>query len=88
MLLLRARMVRAVPRTGGGREIDESSGGVSEQDSTRIIRQWNREIETEIRRERARERDDGPWKAVAWAALWLVWLVALVALLGHLKGLR
>ena len=71
-----------------GTGIGKSSGGVSEQDSKRIIRQWNREIETEIRRERARERDDGPWKAVAWAALWLVWLVGLVALLGHLKGLR
>jgi len=71
-----------------GTGIGKSSGGVSEQDSKRIIRQWNREIETEIRRERAREHDSGPWKAVAWAALWLVWLVALVTLMGHLKGLR
>ena len=61
---------------------------MSERDSKRIIRQWNREIETEIRRQRAHERDTGPWKAVAWAALWLVWLGALVALMSHLKGLR
>ena len=61
---------------------------MSEHDSKRIIRQWNREIEAELRRESARERDNGPWKAVAWAAVWLVWLAALVALIGHLKGLR
>jgi hypothetical protein len=61
---------------------------VSEHDSKRIIRQWNREIEAEIRREKDRERDNGPWKAVVWAALWLLWLGALVALLSHLKGLR
>jgi len=67
-------------------EIGGPSGVVSERDSKRIIRQWNREIEAEIRRERSRERDSGPWKAVVWAALWLLWLGALVALLGHLKG--
>jgi hypothetical protein len=61
---------------------------VSERDSKHIIRQWNREIEAEIRRERARERDDGAWKAVSWAALWLFWLAALVVLVSHLKGLR
>jgi hypothetical protein len=61
---------------------------VSERDSKRIIRQWNREIEAELRRERARDADSRAWKAVGWAALWLLWLVALVALLGHLSGLR
>ena len=59
---------------------------IVEPDTKHIIRQWNREIEAEIRRERSRERDSGPWKAVVWAALWLLWLGALVALLGHLKG--
>jgi hypothetical protein len=60
---------------------------VAERDSKRIIRQWNREIEDELRRERARDTDRRPWKAVSWAALWLLWLLALVAFLGHLKGL-
>ena len=73
---------------GGGRNSAGPSGGVSERDSKRIIRQWNREIEAETRREAAGERDNGPWKAVSWAALWLLWLVALAALVGHLKGLR
>ena len=59
---------------------------MSERDSKRIIRQWNREIEAELRRERARNHDNGPWKAVSWAALWLLWLAALVALASHLKG--
>jgi hypothetical protein len=61
---------------------------VAERDSKRIIRQWNREIEDELRREAARDARSGPWKAVSWAALWLLWLAALVAFLSHIKGLR
>ena len=59
---------------------------MAERDSKRIIRQWNREIEDELRRETSRDTDRRPWKAVSWAALWLLWLLALVAFLGHLKG--
>ena len=61
---------------------------MSKRDSKRIIRQWDREIEEEIRREAARDGGNGPWKAVSWGALWLVWLAALVALVSHMKGLR
>lgn len=54
---------------------------VTERDSERIVRQWNREIEDEARRAEARERaNNGPWKAVTWTALWVVWLGLLVAL--------
>lgn len=62
--------------------------GVTESDSKRIIRQWNREIEDEIRREADRDAGRGPWKAVSWGAMWLLWLGLLVALLGQVKGLR
>jgi hypothetical protein len=49
-------------------------------DAKRIVREWNREIEAETRRE-ARQ-DDGPWKAGVWVALELFWLVAIFAVLG------
>ncbi len=52
-----------------------------EPDSKRIVREWNREIEEEIRRRDAR-RDDGPWKIVVWVALGVLWFVALFAVLG------
>ena len=52
-----------------------------EPDSKRIVREWNREIEEEIRRRDAR-RDDGPWRIVVWLALAVLWFVALFAVLG------
>ena len=52
-----------------------------EPDSKRIVRDWNREIEDEIRRRTAR-RDDGPWRIVVWVALAVLWFVALFAVLG------
>jgi hypothetical protein len=60
---------------------------VSERDSKRIIRQWDREIEDEIRREAAVHPPDGAWKAVAWTALWVLWLLLLIALAIHIKPL-
>ncbi len=60
---------------------------VSERDSKRIIRQWDREIEDEIRRDRARNAANGRWKTVVWATLWLLWLGLLVLLIGHAKPL-
>jgi hypothetical protein len=60
---------------------------VSERDSKRIVRQWNREIEDEIRRERARHEREFPWKSVVWAALWLLWLALLMALLAGVRSL-
>ena len=61
---------------------------MSERDSKRIIRQWDREIEDENRRREAvRSAANGPWKSVVWAALWLLWLGLLIALLAHIKAL-
>jgi hypothetical protein len=72
----------AARHAAGGTERD-----VSERDSKRIIRQWNREIEDEVRRN-ARRTGDGPWKAVAWGALWVLWLTLLVGLIVYVKALR
>ena len=52
-----------------------------ETDSKRIVREWNREIEEEIRR-RDTERDGGPWTIIVWVALEVLWFVALFAVLG------
>ena len=56
-------------------------------DSKRIIRQWDREIDDEIRRDASRSAAGGSWKAVAWAALWVLWLVLLATLLVHIKAI-
>lgn len=52
-----------------------------ESDAKRVVREWNREIDAELRRRDA-ERDDGPWKVVVWVALEVFWLVALFAVIG------
>ena len=49
-------------------------------DAKQIVRDWNREIEAEIRREA--RHDEGRWKIVLWVALELVWLMAIFAVLG------
>jgi hypothetical protein len=49
-------------------------------DAKRIVREWNREIEAETRRDT--RHDNGPWKIVVWFALELFWLVAIFAVLG------
>lgn len=59
----------------------------AEHDSKRIVRQWNREIEAENRRLGER-RDQGPWRGVVWAALWLLWLLAIGALVSMLRPLH
>jgi len=61
---------------------------VANLDSKQIARQWNREIEDEIRRVAAARRDEGPWRTLVWAALWFLWLVALVGILGLLHLLH
>ena len=58
-----------------------------ERDSKRIAREWNREIETEMRR-LAAQQDDGKWKIVVWTLLEAVWLVALVLMIGFLTRLH
>jgi len=60
---------------------------MSERDSKRIIRQWDREIEDEVRRERVRGGEQ-PWRIVVWGALWLLWLTLLAALIVHVKAFR
>ena len=45
-----------------------------------LVREWNREIEAEIRHE-ARQ-DGGPWKIVIGVAPEVLWFVALLAMLG------
>jgi hypothetical protein len=61
---------------------------VTERDSKQIVRQWNREIEDEIRRAAAQDSEaDGPWKAVTWTVLWVLWLALLVLLFVHVKSL-
>ena len=60
---------------------------MTDHDSKRIAQQWNREIEDEIRRPEGR-RDDGPWKGVVWAAIWLLWLTALVVVVDFVKPLQ
>lgn len=52
-----------------------------EDDSKHIVREWNREIEAEMRR-LATKQDDGPWKIIVWVLLEAVWLAALVVVLG------
>ncbi|HEX3954833.1 MAG TPA: hypothetical protein VHW90_14745 [Stellaceae bacterium] len=61
---------------------------MTEHDSKRIIRQWDREIEDEIRHTAVRERSSGPWRTVVWAVLWLLWLALLIALFAHYRAPR
>jgi hypothetical protein len=58
-----------------------------ESDPKRIVREWNREIETEMRRRDARQ-EDGPWKIIVWVALAMLWFVALFAVLGLFERLQ
>ena len=57
-----------------------------ETDHKQIVREWNREIEAEIRRDA--RRDDGPWKIIVWVALEVLWFLALFAVLGLFQQLR
>ena len=51
-------------------------------DAKRIVREWNREIEEEIRRRDA-GRGDGRWKIVVWLVLAALWFVAVIAMATH-----
>ena len=52
-----------------------------ERDSKRIAREWNREIEADIRR-LAASRDDGKWSIVVWTVLEVMWLFGVIGILG------
>jgi hypothetical protein len=58
-----------------------------ERDSKRIVREWNREIEAELRRLAARS-DDGKWSIVVWMVLEVIWLVGVFAILGLFARLQ
>lgn len=58
-----------------------------ERESRRIAREWNREIEAEIRRLTARQ-EEGWGQVVVWAVLELVWLVAVFVVLGVFSRLH
>lgn len=58
-----------------------------ERDSKRIVREWNRQIEAEMRRLAAR-KDDGKWKLVVWTLLEAIWLIGLVLMVGFLTRLH
>lgn len=58
-----------------------------EHDGKRIAREWNREIEAEIRR-LAVARSDGWGKIVVWSVLEVIWLVTIFAVLGLVSHLQ
>jgi hypothetical protein len=58
-----------------------------ERESRRIAREWNREIEAEIRRRDARQ-EEGWGRVVVWTVLELVWLVAVFVVLGVFSRLH
>ena len=57
-----------------------------ERDSRRIAREWNREIEAEIRL--AARQEEGWGRVVVWTVLELVWLVAVFVVLGVFSRLH
>jgi hypothetical protein len=59
-----------------------------ERDSKRIVRQWNREIEAEMRRLAAKRDNGGRWKLVVWTLLEAIWLVVVLAVMGLFGGLH
>jgi len=58
-----------------------------ERDSKRIVREWDLEIEAEIRRLTA-QQDGGKWNIVVWTVLEAIWLVAVFAVLGLFSRLH
>ena len=58
-----------------------------ERESRRIAREWNQEIEAEIRRLAARQ-EEGWGRVVVWTVLELVWLVAVFVVLGVFSRLH
>lgn len=57
-----------------------------EADPKRIVREWNREIESEIRR--GAGQDHGPWKIVVWVSLAILWFVALFVVIDLFERLQ
>jgi hypothetical protein len=57
------------------------------KDARHIVRQWDRELADDRRREEAARRPRGPWRYVTWTALWLLWLAVLAGGLALLRPL-
>ncbi|HEX3881656.1 MAG TPA: hypothetical protein VHW66_03295 [Stellaceae bacterium] len=53
----------------------------------RILRQWDREVDDERRREAPRP-DTGPWRIVSWLALWFLWLAVLALIVAMIRPLH
>jgi hypothetical protein len=60
---------------------------VADPEVRQFVRQWNREIDDERRREAPRP-DAGPWRIVSWLALWCLWLAVLVLIVGLIRPLH
>ena len=60
---------------------------MTEPDPKRIAREWNREIDREIRR-LAETRADGNWKIIVWVVLAGLWFAALVVGVSLVKSLQ
>jgi hypothetical protein len=58
-----------------------------ERDSKRIVREWDREIEAELRR-LAAQQDGGKWKIVVWTVLEAIWLMTGFAVLALFSRLH
>ena len=57
-----------------------------QRDVRHIIRQWDREIQEQHRRDAEREAAQrGPWRVVSGLALWLLWLGVLMLIVGLLR---
>ena len=61
----------------------QEPSAATEHEAKRIARQWEREVDDEIRR-LAQRKHEGSWKIVVWIALWLLWLAALAVVIGSL----
>jgi hypothetical protein len=61
---------------------------VAQHDSKSIARQWNREIEEEIRHHAEAQAERGPWRSLVWTVLWMVWLSLLVLVFAHFLAFR
>lgn len=56
-------------------------------DPKQIAREWNREIEAELRR-LAERSDPGQWRILVWLLLWFLWCGLLLAMSVWLKPLQ
>jgi hypothetical protein len=80
--MARSALFGGNPQTGGTRQ------AVSDHNSKRIVRQWNREIADEDRRVAERQAAPQPWRTLVLGALWVLWLVLLLVLIASIRALH